>query len=627
MENVWLLGYFGLFIASTLIVGTFLTDRLAITYSSVADAVLTRWAVGCVVAAYWFMGWGAAHMLYPVIIFGGYIVPVIAWSIFVLLKPVKGKELTRTFRLLWVEMNSGDLLILGALAVLLLPLLGFAFLLPVGWDAVAYHLMLPKFYLTAHGLDFVSWFPQTAFPMAINGLFGLGEVVGDPRLSSFQVLSFVLAIPLYMVLGLRGIFADKVRWLAAAITIFLPIIYTETAYAPGVDYPLAFFALLSFITLAKYLKKPSYAHFVLAALFATFCGVIKVSGLFVTGTVLLVLVGQYLFSTVRHSNREVSVSKMTGTIVVLSMPVVYWYLRTWILAHNPVYPFLNSFFKGFDYDPAAVDLLKDDIQKVTGAIRPVFTRYHHSAESVDDILPLSEVVFILGLLIGGVSTLFMKIAKLWKVIALVVLITAMPVLILVGPLQRYYLFLVPILSLLTMASLFSLRDKWSSRRLADVVFLMVMVLWLGLGVDATFKNRNQEFVRVPLRVWFSYFSYSEAKQHLFIQDNHAVTHYANTHLNTRHHKILQAFDNRLYYLTIPAEYANPTLGSYLTNMSTKNAVELVEQLKVDGFTHLIVNTNWGMPPNVRQEIVAELLTPVHVTPLFTSRKVTLYELN
>lgn len=151
---------------------------------------------------------------------------------------------------------------------------------------------------------------------------------------------------------------------------------------------------------------------------------------------------------------------------------------------------------------------------------------------------------------------------------------------------------------------------------------MITVVVIG---ETTMANRHILYLNVPKRSWLYYLSYKVADDRLFKQDNHLITTYANHNLNPGRDKILQLFDNRLYYLRIPAEFDNPTLHGYFTNPNSTSSAEINQRLRKNKFTYLIISRNWGVHPTSRVDLLEDFLQ-VYTTPVSTSSGVTIYQI-
>ena len=393
------------------------------------------------------------------------------------------------------------------------------------------------------------------------------------------------------------------------------------------DYPLALFALLALTQWAEFLTRPNRQTFHLALIYGGFVGLIKVSGLFIPLSMGIVLAVEVAWLAIHRNWEQLTTLRrnINGKGLVWLIPSFYWYLRTWIAAHNPIYPFLNNFFRGFDYDPQAVDLLSDDIQQLNNYARPVLRRYWHAQEKTLDMVSLADISLIAFVIGGAMVAIFSPQPRVRR-LALLSLLSVIPILLLVGPLQRYYLALIPVLVLVTVSILFSIIDKVKTWPILSLPVYGVLGLILALQIDATLLRKQELFIVLPLRTWTNFFSPSVAKEHLLLQDNYLTTEYANTHLDPDRHQILQLFDNRLYYLTIPVEYLNPGPTSFFRFDGPTSAAEMAKALSDRGFTHLIVSTNWGIQSTIDGNRVKKLLESEFVAAQFSHRGVTLYEL-
>lgn len=238
-----------------------------------------------------------------------------------------------------------------------------------------------------------------------------------------------------------------------------------------------------------------------------------------------------------------------------------------------------------------------------------------------DLLIISETIFFyLILLIMALGIIRLKGAI--RYLSFYALASLLLVLFSVGPLTRYYFPVTPISSLVAIGVLFEIIKKRTAWNYLFATFFLVVV---ATQVDSSFYQRGKFYTNFSKVELLSYFSSNKAKKLLIAQDNYKAIEFMNMNLDKSKNKVLILFDNRFYYLNTPFIYANPEIGGILSNLDTKNAFEVYEDLRVLGVTHVYENTNWGIHPNIRKDIYNNLKKDF-LTEIFSSQGTTVYSL-
>jgi hypothetical protein len=210
----------------------------------------------------------------------------------------------------------------------------------IEYDALWYHLWLPKIWLQ-HGrpVDVISEF-TSLYPLTWELIFGAGLVLGGPggaKLLHFS--SFLLTAVLVYQLSLR--FLPQISaWLATALFLTIPTVLWEAATA-YVDLALAMHTGLAIYALLRYVEGRSREWFALAVLNLGLALATKHLGLFVLAITTIGLTLR-LWLDDRSLRRALIPPLMLGVLSLL-FPLP-WYLRSWYASGNPVFPDLFSIF-------------------------------------------------------------------------------------------------------------------------------------------------------------------------------------------------------------------------------------------------------------------------------------------
>jgi len=623
-SNFTLIIYYLIYISSVVGVGSFIGETLLkFNSGSKAEKTFYAFAFGNVFFSLTFVYLGIFHLLYKELVLVLYFVGFI-FTVYSVRRLVKLKFIKELF--LDVGRKLFNPWAFFLFAFILLPLVPNLFLFPTSWDSLAYHLSLPKLYLQYHYFPVLSWFPESAYPIGIESLFGYSESVGDPRISNLIVFTFLLMTVGYLVYGLQKSFDKRIGFIAAILFLLRPILFTEVAVTPMTEYPLAFYGLIFGISMIKFFQDRKTSYFVSLLIFGSFIFLIKYSGLLL----IMAMVSTFclyikkerfkfrwhniLLSFVKKDKKQLLIKLV---LLYSIIPSLFWMGRNYIATGNPIYPYLNNIFqnKSSSGQISIIDSIKND-----NFILPTTTnRVLFHQDDSHDFLIISETVFFYLMLL----TMLLGIIELKGVIrylSLYVLISLSLILFSVGPLTRYYFPVTPVSALIAIVVLFETIKK---RAAWSYLFVTLFLVIVTTQVDSFFYRRGILYTNFPKVKLLSYFSFDKAKGLLATQDNYKAMEFMNMNLDKSKNKVLVLFDNRFYYLDIPFIYANPELGGILSNPDTKNVFEVYEELRTLGITHVYENTNWGIHPNIREDIYKNLKENF-LTEIFSSQGTAVY---
>lgn len=205
----------------------------------------------------------------------------------------------------------------------------------VWWDPIAYHLPIAAAVLARGAFAFDPSLTQSAFPL-------LGEAAALPAYALAGSAGAALAtlgagIALAVVCArIAERFAPGAGWIAAALVLTCPL-WLWLAPSFYVDIPFALFAIASIgIALRSFAQRRPLdsRSAAFAGVLAGAAAAVKYPGLLV-GVVALVFVAA---AAARANAMRSAASFVVGAIVVAAG----WYVRTAVLTHDPVYPFLTD---------------------------------------------------------------------------------------------------------------------------------------------------------------------------------------------------------------------------------------------------------------------------------------------
>lgn len=630
LNNLFLVVYVLIYLWDTLFIGDIFLKSFKLNCNNIIEKRVYQFALGNLVFSFAFHYLGIFHLLYGQLILLLYIGPLVFLTKHLLAAHLEFNLAEQIGKYLKRKWKPSELLIGFFLVITLGPLIPHLFSFPTSWDALAYHLVLPKVFLRDHFFSFYGWLPNTLNPVGIESLFSLGEIVGDPRLSNFINFSFLGFLVAYVVYGLRYLFPRKLLLTALFLFLFRQILFSQVSVTPFVDFPLSLYTLLIATTLLKYLKTNKWQDLLLTLIFGLFTFLVKYAvGLVVILALLLVLIVHFLFNgrilkKMLQGMNGVHKFTFVGCFIAFLMPVVFWLTRNYIYTADPIYPFLASFWNQFhpvwNYNP--MDYQSQMTETRSGMI------YLDTLLALKNGLhvtlpPLHEILSSAVLIIFSLMGLFSKDRGI-RYLSGFGLFSAFLVYSIVGfPAYRYNLAIASVLSLTTAHVFFNFFKKRFLWLKLPLVVLFVVTLFIQMMTSLKY---GADFYLVNFKpVLKGMLSYKVAVRNMFAQDNFRNIDYVNKHLDKNKDKILVMFDNRLYYFNIPAEFSVQSKASVFANPKTKDAGEISNKLKKEGITYIFINNNWGYFASLRKDLYESFINS-YLEPVSTASGTVVYKL-
>ncbi len=213
------------------------------------------------------------------------------------------------------------------------------------WDSLAYHLAVPKLWMSQGHITYIPYIHQSNFPGAFDYLYLFGLVFG-----SAGAKAFVYAAAKFgglAIFGLtRQIYGRTAAWWAVIAYATVPVVLwlSGTAY---IDVPNGLCAGFGIALAALYCRTLKREHLWMAAIMLGLATASKYTGLQTIGAVGFVLL---VVGIKRKQGGEFFKSAVLMAIiaVVIACP---WYIKNVINTGNPVYPFFSSKLGGKNWSP------------------------------------------------------------------------------------------------------------------------------------------------------------------------------------------------------------------------------------------------------------------------------------
>lgn len=228
---------------------------------------------------------------------------------------------------------------------LIYALFAHALVPPVDYDAIAYHLAIPKLYVAAHGLTYIPYIVYANWPLGTEMLFLIGLILNSEALAQLITLGFTLLLYAGLVLFSQRWLPMRAGWVAAAILGSMQIVI-RLAGTGLIEVPLTCYTFLAFYALWHWRQSEGMGWLVLSALLAGCAAMTKLNG--AAAAIILATVALVLLLL---SRRPILALRTFVTYGLISFLVVLpWYVKTWVYTGNPLWPFLMPLLGGRDWD-------------------------------------------------------------------------------------------------------------------------------------------------------------------------------------------------------------------------------------------------------------------------------------
>ncbi|MDD5085100.1 MAG: glycosyltransferase family 39 protein [Candidatus Omnitrophica bacterium] len=207
-------------------------------------------------------------------------------------------------------------------------------------DSLCYHLHCPKVFVKYHRVFAIPYEPNAAFPFLAEMLYTLGLLFkGQIVAKLFSLFTgLVLSLAVY-VFAKRHMNLSKF-FIAPVLCFMTPLVFNELA-TTYIEPLLSLFTFLAFFSLYNWLVGDKKRWLVLGGMSAGFMLSTKFLGLYA-------LPGLFCILVLGHFKKRLAFRDFIASCVLFSLPLVLfsfiWYLRSFLIWGNPVYPYFNTLF-------------------------------------------------------------------------------------------------------------------------------------------------------------------------------------------------------------------------------------------------------------------------------------------
>jgi len=476
--------------------------------------------------------------------------------------------------------NKSVFALLVILSILLVP---NSLSVPLGWDSLAFHLNLPRFYFHNSFYEMDSNVTHLGYFLGSDILNLIPVLLNDYRLASFLNI-LVMALILNTLFQLRKL----INSISIPILLILFFIFDTTFLKfPITSFNVDYFLILIGLNLTSFVKyhwdlksgsnKVYFAILIFAFSYAKLYSF----------TLVIIWIFLYVALSIK---RKIRIRKdVTIPLIIGLLPSAIWLIRNILFFKNPFYPYFDQIFNWDQSSKKWTDpfnsFLVDRFQFIE-----LMTRFQWSRDSYILIYEFSLV--ILTLLCG------------------VYLI-------------RKYLKNTPLVSFILSSLIVYLFIYWSTGDELNRYrhFILWMIIYLFIITPK--KNWLQKFILIVFFIsstinfsysWHTYWqniknnlkTYNTSDQIFAIKTYDQYKLIKLAHDNYRDDRVLLIGDNRLALLPInfrAADTSRFSVLNYLANDTTEKILVYLKQEKIDV---LILSSDWGEPAKWNKQLWFEL---------------------
>jgi hypothetical protein len=219
------------------------------------------------------------------------------------------------------------------------------------WDAVTYHLALPKVYFYNHKISNLP-IHQSGFPANINMLYLLGLLINGEVLAKLINFLFSILVIFLIYSFCKKNFSAKVGLLAAIIYYATPVV-NSTSSSLMIDQGLTFFLLLSLYAFYEYYTSGNKHFLILSAVYYGFALGCKYS-LLIFAPLFLFVMALKVYKSKTYSLK--SLSPIVSFSIISFIMFAPWLVKNSLFTGNPFYPFFGRFFPSKYLNPVPLEL-------------------------------------------------------------------------------------------------------------------------------------------------------------------------------------------------------------------------------------------------------------------------------
>jgi len=468
--------------------------------------------------------------------------------------------------------------LLAMILILIFILLNFimVFSPEIFYDALVYHLALPKLYLMHHKISPIQYIAHSNFPSTQQMLYLIALIQGNEITA--KLLHFCIGLMTVMLLYstvAKNIGLKYSGMISVLLFYSMPMVSCNSWYS-GNDVATSLFFTVTFSAALNLLYRKNYNLFYICAVFSGLTLSLKYTAAFSVAGLLLVLI----IFVLKNNRFQIAVNLIFKILLIMFLIISVWLIKNYFFTGNPVYPFFYGIFSSPDLIQLGgggkilnmtINLFSYDIKKLLLS----FWQMSITGEEIG-IHFLIFSPFLLVLFVYREKKMILFLAGF--ILSYLIWFTGTP----------HYRFIMPVFVILAAVISYCICRIIKYSRMNTVVLIVVLSL-------SFLMNNLQTLERLKIFPYFkkkiSKDDYLSSPKLFYPRYSYKTILWANSHLK-KDSRILIVGDGRSYYLerdfiSYSLELNKQPLMEYIKKSANDN--DLLENLKKDQITHFLVN--------------------------------------
>ena len=485
------------------------------------------------------------------------------------------------------------------------------------WDGLAYHLAIPKIYLSSHSIIYVPFISHSNFPFFTEMLYTLGLAFKSPGAAKL----FHFAMYIGTSTGIYAICARHINSLtgriAAILFLTVPVISWEAGVA-YTDLSTALYITMAVYTLLNWEKTGRRNWLVVCGIMCGFAFGTKVlAAISIFALCVWILIAK---ARSKQWGSGLKLGLMVGCIALLiGSP---WYIKSFIYTGNPFYPFLYDIFGGRYWSQGAAYAYRGSqlaFGMGRGAAQFFMAPWNLFANGIHFFdLPSPENPKIWGIIGPAFMGLIpLSIYLLWKE-RLIAKLAAFVFMFMVTwfvmmQYSRYLVTVIPMMCIIAGCGAAEINFRKMKSRHAVNVFVAVCILFGAFnGYRISADSMKAAVGLEPVETYLS--------RTLDVYD---AERWINANLPDD--AGIALFDEvRGFYLDRKYIWANPGHHEMIPWSSFADGGDMVEFLKGMGYQYALVNVKFASQNALHFRLIGDAVRSGNMRELYTSRGVTVF---
>jgi hypothetical protein len=236
---------------------------------------------------------------------------------------------------------------------------------PIGNDSLAYRLAQIRIYAQDHAVGYVPYTRESLWPNLTEMLYTYGMVMGSDILVKLIAWSFGIIATFAVFAATKRLSPWRYAVLPTSVVLLTPLIFNQMRYV-YVDISLALFSFALLLAFMTFIKEKSIKWAVLAGIFAGFVFSVKYTAIITAAGMSIVA----LYGVFTSENKKTIIKGLVIMAVFAFIFSFSWYLRSYLVKGNPVYPYLADLFSGHGWKRGAENIVGSGFSPVALAVMP-----------------------------------------------------------------------------------------------------------------------------------------------------------------------------------------------------------------------------------------------------------------